>query len=135
MVLDRFSEKVAYKITVWEGNLMQKRGYTGSSVSTDIKSLDDYYRKLCFTRSKILVNEWEQESNMSVPYGKLLGVDKLTKGNLAVYHLNESGHPYSDCHQVASFFAEDKKSLERLCEDWGFDRSKIVGDTEVVQYF
>ena len=139
MVLTRFVDTVPFKIDVWEGPTRAKPGYRGFTLNTGFESMDSYLRWISIWSSfdmPFLYNGWIQENSSCIIYGCLLAVDVLNKdfSSFAVYHANESDHPYQG-HNKSCFFSESLGSLERLCADWGFDHSLIKRDQLVEQFF
>lgn len=133
MALDKFTEKVAYKINVWEGRTRAQPGYTEFRLDTGFDSLNQYFRFLQATHEPFSVKGWTQKGNQSIEY-KGVFADMLTKGTCKVFHINESDDPYSGRLKTC-FFAEDKESLEMLCRDWGFNSKMIAKDQSVEQLF
>ena len=63
---------------------------------------------------------------------KDLFTDKYTKGDYEVHCVNEHEDAAGGAEDTC-FFSDKKGDLEKLCEDWGFDKSKIKAGKAVKQ--
>jgi hypothetical protein len=63
---------------------------------------------------------------------KSLLTDRFTKDKYEVHYVNESEDAAGGGERTC-FFSDKKEALEQLCEDWGFDKTKIQEDCIVKQ--
>ncbi len=136
-----YAEAVPLKINVWFGQQGKK---------TNSKFLDELLDYLENTTYDYFVGdeqgqplpEFERagwkfmdylngEENEGEHYGKLI-TSVFCKENNKVHYVNESQYA-SVGEEHTCFFSDSRESLEKFCDDWSFDKSKIEANKAVKQ--
>lgn len=120
-------ENVRFKIGVWEKGKFSKDLNTGNSI------LDEYLKALDKNSLKdtSLFCGWKP-CRIAENY-RMLTVNRLENDNYIIYFLNTSPID-APIYIDATFFSEKKEALEQLCENWGFDKSRIQENSSVQQW-
>jgi len=122
------AETVPFKINVWKGEWLSLDD--NDRVDTGFKSLNGY---LSFLNSKdegeyFEYAGWQEKDG---DYGKIIA-EFFEKQGDKVFYVNEHKDAVVG-GEDSCFFSARRESLERFCEEWGFDKSKIEVNKPVMQ--
>ena len=120
------SETVPFKIKVWGGEWHGKE-----RSDTKFVSLNKYLEFLANGGEDVFEYGLWRDCNEIIKYRKLLA-NLISKEENKVFYVNE--HEYENVGgEDTCFFSDERSTLERFCEEWGFDKSKIEVNQPVMQ--
>ncbi|MBI5064867.1 hypothetical protein HZA97_01400 [Candidatus Woesearchaeota archaeon] len=136
-----YAEPVPFKIKVWFG---QQGNKTNSQFLDDLLDYleNGTYEYFYGSKQGQPLPEFERagwklmdflngEENEGERYGTLI-TSVFSKENHKVHYVNESKYS-SVGEEDTCFFSDDRETLEKFCDDLGFDKSKIEANKAVKQ--
>lgn len=129
------AEKVPFKINVWCGMdpVSNQTGFSALDAMFDYMENTTYEHSYGSKKDQPLPDFVKEgwKLNQNSEYGELF-TETLNKNDYQIHYVNESPYANGGAEQT-TFFSDSREALETLCEDWGFDKSKIQEDKIVKQ--
>jgi hypothetical protein len=127
------AEPVPFKINVYSGNYSADNPTRFPALNVLLHYLNKtVYEYEAGSKRGEQLPEFQENGwklNPDSEYGRLL-TDKLTKDGHEVHYVNENEAVGAE---DICFFSDKQESLEKFCEDWCFDKTKIETGKAVKQ--